>query len=401
MNQSLDSLIESGILDEVDGMKVIIERADDCQIEASEKDILASIPLKIIVVKRVLMTNVKAIGTVNLMTSTAFDIDPFWNISTQTELVDYQWTKPMRIVSGIGGFSIEKIANNIIEKSKQEFCDQVDDALSNKVKIQEYVDRLTNQVRNPIKVDEPYNGYIQVSPDTIMLAGFQNDSDVISNVVTFNVNSKLHSRKPIDGIFKGLPRFEWSDIEADSSTLALPVEISYKQIKDVVSSYILGQTFSDGNRSVTIKSLDIKGSGQLIQAIADVEGSFNGTLLVSGIPDYDKAKNLLYAKDIDIKVKTKNVFQQAAAWMGKGIIKKKLEELLQYSLNDQMGDIQELIDSNIESLVVNKGVDLTVMLNGIDIDEFLLLDDYIQSTILIDAEINVEVNDVPDIRFKD
>jgi len=377
MNISLDSLIESGILSEVDGMQVIIERADDCYVEASERDILANIPLKITVVKRVLMAKVKAMGSVNLMTSTAFDIDPFWNVKTQTQLIDYQWTKPMKVVSGIGGFSIEGIANSIIENSKQKLTDQVDDALSNKVRIQEYVDKVTKQVRNPIKVDEPYNGYIQVSPDTIMLAGFQNDADIIRNVVTFNVNSKLHASKPEAGIFKGLPRFEWTDIEADSSTLALPVEITYQQIQDVVSSYIVGQTFTDDKRSITIKSLDIRGSGKHIQAIADVEGSFNGTF----------------------KVQTKNVIQQAAAWLGKGIIKSKLEELLRFSLKDQMDGIQDLIDSNLESLVAAKGVEMQVTLNEIDIDEFLLLPDYIQSTILVDAVLKVDVNAVPDLKF--
>jgi len=399
MNISLDSLIESGILSEVDGMQVIIERADDCYVEASERDILANIPLKITVVKRVLMAKVKAMGSVNLMTSTAFDIDPFWNVKTQTQLIDYQWTKPMKVVSGIGGFSIEGIANSIIENSKQKLTDQVDDALSNKVRIQEYVDKVTKQVRNPIKVDEPYNGYIQVSPDTIMLAGFQNDADIIRNVVTFNVNSKLHASKPEAGIFKGLPRFEWTDIEADSSTLALPVEITYQQIQDVVSSYIVGQTFTDDKRSITIKSLDIRGSGKHIQAIADVEGSFNGTLLISGIPEYDRDNKLLYAKEIDVKVQTKNVIQQAAAWLGKGIIKSKLEELLRFSLKDQMDGIQDLIDSNLESLVAAKGVEMQVTLNEIDIDEFLLLPDYIQSTILVDAVLKVDVNAVPDLKF--
>ncbi len=399
MNMSLDSLIESGILSEIDGMEVIIQRADDCYIEASERDILANIPLKITVVKKVLMTKVKAMGTVNLMTTTAVDIDPFWNVSTQTELIDYQWTKPMKVVSGIGGFSIEGIANSIIERSKQKFTDQVDDALSNKVRIQEYVDKVANNVRHPIKIDDPYSGYIQVSPDTIMLAGFQNDAEVISNVVTFNINSKLHANKPADGIFKGLPRFEWTDIEADSSTLALPVEITYQQIKEVVSSYIVGQTFTDNKRTITIKSLDIRGSGRHIQAIADVEGSFNGTLLISGIPEYDRENKLLYAKDIDVKVQTKNVIQQAAAWIGKGIIKSKLAELLQFSLKDQIGDIQHIIDRNLESMVVAKGVDMQVTLNEIDIDEFLLLSDYIQSTLLIDAVLKVDVNNVPDLKF--
>lgn len=399
MNIALDSLLESGMLGHVDGMEVQIERADNCIIEAAEKDILASIPLKITVVKQVLIANVKAEGIVNLMTTSSLDIDPYWNISSHTELVDYQWISPMRIVGGMGGFSVESIANKLIENNKEDFCAQVDNALSNQLKIQDEVDRLSKQIREPLKIEEPYNGFIQISPDTVMLAGFQNKSDVISNIISVNLNSKLHVTEPTNDAFKGLPRFEWASIEGDSSTLALPAEISYQQIQDVVSSYLVGQTFTDGGKSVTVKTLEIRGSGRYIQAVADVEGSFNGTLVINGIPDYDRQQNLLYAKDIDVQVKTRNVIQQAAAWLGKGVIKRKLEEMLQFSLKDQMGDIQDVIDQNIDAIVKSKGIDLSVNLDKIDIDEFLLLEDYIQATILIDAGINVEVNSVPDIGF--
>lgn len=399
MNSALDSLLVSGAIPPVDGMDVTVERADNCIIEASEKDLLSSIPLKITVVKRVLIANVKAEGIVNLMTSTSVDIDPYWNIDTKTELIDYQWISPMRIIGGMGAFSVESIANKLIENSKQTFCDQVDRVLSEQLKVQDHVDRLSTQVREPIKIDEPYNGFIQISPDTIKLAGFQNKTDEISNVISVNVNSKLHSTRPAENAFKGIPRFEWSKMEGDSSTLALPAEISYQQIQSVVSSYLVGQTFSDGKREITINALKIRGSGRYIQAIAEVTGSFNGTLVINGIPDYDRSKGLLYARDIEVNVQTRNVLQKAAAWIGKGVIKRKLEELLQFSLKDQMGDIQALIDQNIESMVIAKGIDLSVRLDKIDIDEFLLLQDYIQSTILIDAEINVDVNDVPDLKF--
>lgn len=399
MNIALDSLLQSGVVGAIDGMNVQIERADNTIIEASEKDILASIPLKITVIKKVLIANVKAEGVVNLMTSTGVEIDEFWNIDTQTELIDYQWIEPMRISGGMGGFSVESIANNLIENSKESFTKQIDEALSNQLKIQDKVDQLSKQIRNPIKIDEPYNGFIQLSPDTVKLAGFQNKAEDISNVISININSKLHSSEPSNNIFKGLPRFEWSAIEGDSSTLALPAEITYQQIEDVLGSYVIGQTFTDGSRSVTVNTLKIKGSGRYLQTIANVSGSFNGELVINGIPEYDKDKNLLYMKNIDIKVQTRNVLQQAAAWLAKGIIKRKLEEQLQFSLADQVKEIQSVVDKNIESMVKSRGVDLSVQLDKIDIDEFLLLQDYIQATMLIDAKISVEVNSVPDIKF--
>ena len=399
MNTALDSLLQSGVVQAIDGMNVQIERADNTIIEASEKDILASIPLKVTVIKKVLIANVKAEGVVNLMTSTGVEIDEFWNIDTQTELIDYQWIEPMRISGGMGGFSVESIANSLIENSKESFTKQVDDALKEQLKVQDKVDQLSKQIRNPIKIDEPYNGFMQLSADTVKLAGFQNQADEISNVISMNINSKLHSSKPSNEAFKGLPRFEWTSNEGDSSTLALPAEITYKQIEDVVGSFVVGQTFSDGNRSVTVNTLAIRGSGRYIQTIANVSGSFNGELVINGVPEYDRENNLLYMKDIDIKVQTRNVLQQAAAWLGKGIIKRKLEEQLKFSLDEQVKEIQSVVDDNIESMVKSRGVDLSVKLDKIDIDEFLLLQDYIQATMLIDAKINVEVNSVPDIKF--
>lgn len=396
MNTALDSLLQAENAPKVDGVDLEISRKGNAIIELSEQDILASIPIKLEVSKNILVTQVRAEGVVTLMTSTSIDIDQFWNITTKTELVNYDWTEPMQMKSGFGGISVESIANKIIESSKESFCNQIDNALSEQLKVQEQIDKLANSIRQPIQVGDLYDGFIQISPDTIKLAGFQNNVDSIQNVLSINVNSKLHASKPSTQSFVGLPRFEWTKTEERASSLALPIEITYLQLENLVKDYVVGQIFESDGKSITIKDIKLDNDGQYIAAEVDVIGSFNGTLYVTGVPQYNKQKKELYATDVDVQVKTKNVLQRAAAWIGKGIIKKKLTEALVFSFDDQISDLQEMIDDNLQVLEGNSGIQLEAKLSSVDIDEFLLLDDYIQATLLIDGEIGAIINRLPD-----
>lgn len=402
MNQALDTLLKSDDVKMVDGVDLELSRYDDAIIELAEKDILASIPIKLEVSKNILVTQVRAEGVVTLMTSTAFDIDPFWNITTKTELVSYDWTVPMKMKSGFGGISVESIANKIIESSKETLCTQIDEALSKQLKVQEQINNIANTIRRPIQIGDLYDGFIQISPDTIQLAGFQNNIDSVQNVLSINVNSKLHASKPSSQSFVGLPRFEWTETEEKSSSLALPIEITYLQLENLVKDFLVGQIFEADGRSITIKNLKLDNDGQYIAAEADVIGSFNGTLYMTGRPEYDKEKRQLFASDVDVQVKTKNVLQKAAAWIGKGIIKKKLEEALVFSFDDQISSLQEMIDENLSTMEGNSGIALLANLKSIDIDEFLLLDDYIQATLLIEGDLGASITNLPkNLQFKD
>ncbi len=392
LSKSLDTTLDSILFDygnqKVEGIDLEIMRRGNSLIEMNTKDILSTIPLKLEVSKNLLMTEVRAEGVVELVFSTNVDIDPYWNIVTKTEIVDHEWIEPMRMKSGFGGISIESIANKIIDNSKDKLCKQIDETLNKQLKFQEQINDFANQIRQPIKIHELYDGFIQISPDTIQLADFKNTYDAVSSVLSINVNSKLHAYKPDVESFRGLPRFEWTQSESNKSKLALPIEITYKQLESLVKSYLVGQIFESDGRSITIKDMSLTRDGQYIAAIVDVIGSFDGQLYLTGRPNYNKQKKELYASDVEINVKTKNIIQKAAAWIAKGVIKNRLEQEMVFSLDDQVTTLEGLINDTFANLTKETPLTFRSNIEAIDIDQFLLLDDYIQATLLIDGVID-------------
>src|SRR5690606_34183490 len=162
-----------------------------------------------------------------------------------------------------------------------------------------------------------------------------NSKSFASGKIAFQLLSSYSTSMPKSDHLetKKLPKVNWSENIPDSSIFRLVTEIKTMDINQIVKSQFDGQTFSAEGKSITLSNIVVNCDFTHVSVVTDVNGSINGTLIITGKPFYDPIKNAFSTEDIDIKFKTKNKVHKAASWIAEGYIKRELKKMLQYSLS--------------------------------------------------------------------
>jgi hypothetical protein len=170
------------------------------------------------------------------------------------------------------------------------------------------------------------------------------------------------------------------------------MEIEYDHLTQVARKNFVGQVFTEGDRSIQILDVRVGKKDGKLQVSTDVKGSFNGTLSVMGKPIFDKSKGMLYTENIEVNVKTGNVLHSAAAWLLKGKIKSKLDEMMHFPINENIKTLQLQVDDLVKELNKKYKMELNVKLGSIDIDNIILRPDRANAYVSINLKLSTVLN---------
>src|SRR5690606_7306522 len=111
---------------------------------------------------------------------------------------------------------------------------------------------------------------------------------------------------------------------------------TYENASKVITKNFQGQVFGDGSRKVTVQKVDLwNKDGKIIVAL-DMTGSINGTIYLSGIPNYNPVTKEIYFEQMDYILNTKSVLMKTANWLAGGMILKKIQENCRYSIQPNL-----------------------------------------------------------------
>jgi hypothetical protein len=140
----------------------------------------------------------------------------------------------------------------------------------------------------------------------------------------------------------------------------------------------------NGGKEITIHDIYMKREGEKLVVVSDVTGTINGKLLVSGKPVFDNNKQKFYTEDIDIEIETKNVIHKASAWLVKGKIKNKLRDMLDFSIHENLDQLQVLINEQISSYSREEELEFKADLQRLHVEKFVLDNDKLHAFVTLD-----------------
>jgi len=170
----------------------------------------------------------------------------------------------------------------------------------------------------------------------------------------------MSSEKPDNISVAQLPEFSWTDKIEPVSILNLQVDLDRKHVQEVLDDNLVGKSFKADGKEMTIHGVKLDGYKDKVQVEAQVSGTFNGIVILRGIPVYENKTKLIKVEDLDIAIKTNNVLHKAGAWMFKSKIKNALEQNMQFSIADNIASVQLKIDEFIARNTDKSDLDLKV-----------------------------------------
>ena len=227
------------------------------------------------------------------------------------------------------------------------------------------------------------------------MSQIRNEEDWSRGNLTVHTKTKITDHNPNE-VIPGLklPDFSWEEELDDTSHINIVMDVSYENINGYLKQNFVGQTFSNDGKNITIEDIHLRSSGDKLVADAKVSGSFNGDLQISGKPIFDNDKEAFYTEDIDVQVKTKNILHKAGAWIAKGKIKNKLQELLYFSISDNLNAVQEKVNNEVGKYSKAGQLDLKADIKRVMVNKFVLSPDKIHAFVTLNVYLEAAIQDM-------
>ena len=394
LNQQLQgTLYEDNDMNDGDKMMMRAEKVDDVKLQMQGQTIRYEVPVKVWVRYNAGITKLEANGEIAMNFNTDFDIDRDWNMETVTNIETYEWLKQPRLrVAGMN-LPVGFIADIILKRSKTVITQSIDQQVQENFNLRKMVEDVWKQMFDPVLVSPEYNTWLLVNPQNIGMTPLVTDEQSISSVIVVESLPRVSlGERPEAMGATDLPPFIFRDTTLNDFVIRLRTDVPYEEAERLAKQELLGETFSEGKRSVTIEDLELYGQGNKLIVNTKLSGSYNGSIYLTGRPVYNPKKNVVDIKDLDFTLETRNFLHKSAAWLLKGTLRKRIEEnmnfLLQYNLNELKNQLQE----QLNNYPITRGIVLDGKLEDLNIQDAFLSTEAIRVDVALVGRLNVQVN---------
>ena len=394
INQQMNGIIyEDKDMKDGDNMMVRAEKREMIKLSVDSQMIKYTVPLGLWIKYDVGISNVEADGDIALDFKTSFRITEDWQVETLTELEDYEWLKRPRVKMGAFSLPVGSIANLILSRSRTQITESIDGMVADNFKLRELVDDAWKKMFEPFLVSEDYNTWLIVNPQRIAMTELLLTQDTISSTIVVESEPEvlLGVNAPQNKDVKILPPFKYSEKAAEDFEIYLRTAVTYTEAERLAKDQLVGETFSQGNRSVTIENLELYGNGENLVVNTQLTGSYNGNVYLTGKPFYNRRKNAIDIKDLKFTLETRNFLLKSAGWLLKSTIKKKIQENMDFLLDYNLTEMKEQFQEQLKEYKVTEGVILNGNLEELDIENAYLAPESMKVELILKGKINVLV----------
>ncbi|MEM9837361.1 MAG: DUF4403 family protein, partial [Bacteroidota bacterium] len=376
-------------------LQVEIKKADDIALEVFSDQIRYIVPLDLDVSYDLSFGKAEADGVLALDFRSRFAIDSSWQLTTDTELTSHQWEKEPKLKLGVVSLPIASISNYVIRQFKTNLEQEIDRAVAEQIGLAGYVTEAWNLLQQPILAAENYQAWLQINPQDLRMTPLQTSEKEIAATISLDAQPRItFGEEPPAQLPATFPMFRYDNRPPADNDFQLRIGtlVAYEEAERLASESVLGETFSSGNRSVTVDDLKIFGSnGRLIVELT-ASGAYNGNIYLSGVPSYNNRQNRLDIKQLDFTLDTKNFLTKTAAWLFKSRLKRTIQDNLNEVVTENLDSMRQQIESQLTRQEITKDIVLSGELNELGLGDTFLTPDGIEIVVTLSGDLALDVS---------
>lgn len=357
-HQDLQRIIRQGVTGQSfaspettkDGLSWSMKVQRDIRVELTGQQIRSVIPIDVHVARSLGFTTLKANGELEVTLHTLFQIRDDWTVQTWTTLEGYDWIrKPVAQVAGLQ-IPVGALTGLLLDYSRPRLTRAIDDQISKNVDLRALLAPLWTVMRRPIQVSESMNLWFRFEPRVAGIEGFVTDPNGLHSAVHLSGLSRLKAGGPPTLIDPEIdPRFAAAAGNRDSLRLVIHTEIPYDEAERLAENNLIGKTFGEGKRQVTVEGIDLFGQSDHVIASLRLTGAYKGTVHLRGKPVLNNEAHQVELSALDFDVETRNVLHRSASWLFKANIRSTLGKALVFPLGQDMNQVAEEIRRTINT----------------------------------------------------
>ena len=395
VNELVNSTIGDGLVLE-DGYKCKARLASQMQVQAVDNTIHLTLPIDLEIQPRSQISQVKAIGQLELNLVNKLDI--FNNqILSRTDLIEYRWLKkPVLKVYGLP-IPIEPIANQIVKRYKSELCSKLDQTLVKNLDLNKIKKSVQQFFVTPFYSTEDSIIHVYSSPVELALGPASYRNNEISLPVLIYLENVIAESKPVE-LYNDLT-FSMRPYVEESSLFYLQSRIPVNYLEILTKEAVENQEFGSGMARIKITALQLSGLEEKVSVRFNSSGAFNGRFLMTFVPAFNQENKQIELKDLNLKVENGKSINKAIFSLVKGIAESKIKNTLEGQLNEMLMDYKKSIQTLLDDKELVHGLNMNGELEDFNIRDFYFIENRMYFNLESKLKLKLKVNYVDPMKI--
>ena len=316
-----------------------------------------------------------------------------WKMSTNSKIEDFTWSESPSIIVAGRNVPITYIINPTLSIFKSKIAKKIDEAIESSCDFKPYVLDVLEKMSTPFLTSELYQTWFKLIPIEVYVT----DAVLGKSKINMDLGLKCNMQTMV-GV-KPKSTFDRNAIQfkpvtsVPNKVMANVVAIStYESASQIITSNFQGKEFASGSRKIIVQKVEMwQKDGKIIIAL-DITGSMNGTIYLSGIPNYNSITKEIYFDQMDYVLNTKGVLTKTANWLLQGVILKKIQENCRYSIKENLDEGKKSLLPYLNNYSPMKGVFVNGTLNDFEFEKVEVTDKAMIAFITTTGKMNVKID---------
>ena len=398
LNKNLNGLIYNDSILSDDKTEMKIWKTASVKLTEKDGNIISVIPMKIWA-KIKYGTDFMGLNDtreININGTITLNSNPHltnWKLTTISKLEDFEWSESPTILVAGKKVPITYIINPTLSIFKSKIAKKIDDAINETCDFKPQVLSVLDKLSTPFLTSEAYETWFKMVPIELYVT----DAILSKSKLTMQMGLKCNmqtmvGQEPKNSFDAKKIVLKPVSLIPENTTASVVAVSTYESASKIVTKNFQGQEFASGSRKIVVKKVDLwQKDGKMIIALS-VAGSINGTIYLSGIPNYNPITKDIYFDQMDYVLNTKSVLMKSANWLMQGTILKKIQENCRYSIKGNLEEGKKNMEPYLTNYSPMKGVFINGVLNDFEFEKLELTDKAIIAFITTSGKMNIKID---------
>lgn len=316
-----------------------------------------------------------------------------WKLTTTSKLEDFEWSESPSILVAGRKVPITYIINPTLSIFKSKIAKKIDDAINETCDFKPQVLTVLDKLSTPFLTSEAYETWFKMVPVELYVT----DAILSKSKLTMQMGLKCNmqtvvGREPKNSFDANKIVLKPVALIPENTTASVVAVSTYESASKIVTKNFQGQEFASGSRKIIVQKVDLWQKDSKMIIALSVAGSINGTIYLSGIPNYNPITKEIYFDQMDYVLNTKSVLMKSANWLMQGTILKKIQENCRYSIKGNLEEGKKNMEPYLTNYSPMKGVFVNGILNDFEFEKLELTDKAIIAFITTSGKINIRID---------
>ena len=316
-----------------------------------------------------------------------------WKLTTKTELKSLEWNEsPTMVVFG-KNVPVTYLMTPAIKIFRAKIEKSIDNAIEKSMDFKPNVLTALEKICTPFQMNEAYESWLRITPIEIYSTNtiLKNDTFLMNmgmkctmtTLIGKQPESKFDASKIVLKPVTKIPNQITANIAAVST---------FAEASKIMTKNFAGQEFGSGSKKVTVEKVEIWHKNDKIVIALNVLGSINGTIYLTGFPQYNEQSKEIFFDKLDYALDTKNKLMRTANWLAQGLILRKIQETCRYSIVPNLEEGKQSMAAYLKNYSPMPGVFVNGKMYNIQFQKIQLTNKAIIAFIKVNGTVNIAVD---------